>query len=82
VAGFIMRAICNCEGWRASISQGTVMLFAYIDAAVGSMLLQAVAGMFFAVILMGRRVLLAPCEWLRLNRPAEDSEPVDAPVSK
>lgn len=36
------------------------MLFAYIDSALGSMLLQAMAGIIFAAIVMGRRILAAP----------------------
>ena len=32
-----------------------LMLLAYIDTALGSMLLQAMAGMIFAAIVMGRR---------------------------
>jgi hypothetical protein len=52
------------------------MLFAYIDAALGSMLLQAMAGMVFAAIVMGRRVIAAPFAWFRLKDPKEN--PVDS----
>ena len=41
------------------------ILIAYIDPALGSMLLQAVAGGIFAAMKIGRRVLAAPLRWLR-----------------
>jgi len=40
------------------------MLLAYIDSALGSMLLQAMAGMIFAAVVMGRRILATPLAWL------------------
>jgi hypothetical protein len=40
------------------------MLFAYIDPALGSMLLQAVAGVIVAAMVIGRRFLMAPIGWL------------------
>jgi hypothetical protein len=40
------------------------ILLAYIDPALGSMLLQAVAGTIFAAMIMGRRVLAAPLRLL------------------
>jgi hypothetical protein len=40
------------------------MLFAYIDPALGSMLLQAAAGVILAAVVMGRRVLATPLRWL------------------
>jgi hypothetical protein len=40
------------------------MILAYIDAALGSMLLQALAGMILAGIVMGRRIIAAPLAWL------------------
>jgi len=49
------------------------MLFAYIDAALGSMLLQALVGTFLASIVMWRRVFSAPLVWLGLKRPTSDS---------
>jgi hypothetical protein len=41
------------------------MIFAYIDVALGSMILQAMAGMVLAGVVMGRRALLAPLAWFR-----------------
>jgi hypothetical protein len=40
------------------------MLLAYIDTALGSMLLQGMAGMILAGIVMGRRILAIPLAWL------------------
>jgi hypothetical protein len=48
------------------------MLLAYIDSALGSMLLQAMAGMIFAAVVMGRRMLAAPLAWL--NPRSSDQE--------
>ena len=52
-----------------------MMLFAYIDPALGSMLLQAMAGVIFAAMVIGRRMILAPLEWLHLRSPAKAPEP-------
>jgi len=41
------------------------MLFAYIDIALGSMLIQAMAGMVLAGIVMGRQLLTASLTWIR-----------------
>jgi hypothetical protein len=41
------------------------ILIAYIDPALGSMLLQAMAGVLFAAMIMGRRILAAPLRWLQ-----------------
>ena len=41
------------------------MLFAYIDSALGSMLLQGMAGLILAGMVMGRRILAAPLAWFR-----------------
>ena len=41
------------------------MLFAYIDPALGSMLLQGIAGMILAGIVMGRRILALPLTWFQ-----------------
>ena len=48
------------------------MLFAYIDTALGSMLIQAMAGIIFAAVVMGRRILAAPLAWL--NPPSPELE--------
>jgi hypothetical protein len=50
------------------------MLFAYIDAALGSMLLQALVGTFLASVVMWRRAFAAPLIWLGLKRPTQDSD--------
>ena len=50
------------------------MLLAYIDAALGSMLLQAMAGMVFAAIVMGRRILAAPFAWMSSKDSTEVSD--------
>jgi hypothetical protein len=50
------------------------MLFAYIDPALGSMMLQAVAGLVLAGVVMGRRILVAPFAWLRVKRPPCESD--------
>jgi hypothetical protein len=47
------------------------MLIAYIDTALGSMLLQAMAGMIFAAMVMGRRVLAAPLAWMSSKNSAQ-----------
>jgi len=49
------------------------MLFAYIDSALGSMLLQAMAGIIFAAIVMGRRILAAPLAWFYGQSATQDS---------
>lgn len=49
------------------------MLLAYIDPALGSMLLQAIAGMIFAAIVMGRRILTAPLAWLNSRNSSQDA---------
>ena len=54
------------------------MLLAYIDAALGSMLLQAMAGMIFAAIVMGRRILAAPLAWMSSKDLTESTEDSDA----
>jgi hypothetical protein len=41
------------------------MLFAYIDPALGSMLLQGLAGMILAGLIMGRRILAFPLTWFQ-----------------
>ena len=46
------------------------ILIAYIDPALGSMLLQAMAGVMFAAMIMGRRILAAPLRWLQAIRGA------------
>ena len=52
-----------------------LILTAYIDPSLGSMLLQAMAGIFFATLVMGRRLFLAPLELLRLRRSAPKDQP-------
>jgi hypothetical protein len=47
-----------------------LILSAYIDPSLGSMLLQAIAGVLIAAMIMGRRIILAPLEWLHLRRSA------------
>jgi hypothetical protein len=49
------------------------MILAYIDMALGSMLLQAMAGVVFAAIVMGRRVLTAPLAWFYGKSADQDS---------
>ena len=49
------------------------MLFAYIDTALGSMLLQAMAGVIFAAVVMGRRILAAPLAWIYPRSSAADT---------
>jgi hypothetical protein len=49
-------------------------LLAYIDPAVGSMLLQSLGALALAAMVMGRRLLLVPLEWLYLRRPASAPE--------
>lgn len=49
------------------------MMFAYIDIALGSMLLQATAGMVLAGMVMGRRLLAAPLAWIKTSA-AENTE--------
>jgi hypothetical protein len=51
-----------------------MMLIAYIDAALGSMILQAMVGTALAGIVMGRRILMAPLEWLGLKRAIPDPD--------
>jgi hypothetical protein len=51
-----------------------MMLLAYIDAALGSMLLQALAGTLMASVLMWRRIFAAPLVWLGLKRPTQDND--------
>lgn len=43
-------------------------LLAYIDVNLGSMLIQAFAGAAFAGLVVGRRFLAAPLEWVRSRR--------------
>ena len=52
------------------------MLFAYIDLALGSMLLQGMAGMILAGVIMGRRILTAPFAWFqsRGSMPVSEGE--------
>jgi hypothetical protein len=47
------------------------MILAYIDTALGSMLLQAMAGMIFAAVVFGRRILAAPLAWMSSKNSAE-----------
>jgi hypothetical protein len=55
--------------WRAKNNHpsGAPMIFAYIDPALGSMVLQAVAGVFFAGVVICRRAIVSPinrfCSW-------------------
>ena len=50
------------------------MLFAYIDPALGSMLLQAMAGMIFAAMVVGRRILTSPFAWITSKNSAQVAE--------
>jgi hypothetical protein len=50
------------------------MLFAYIDLALGSMLLQATAGMVLAGIIMGRRILAVPFTWFQSSGTMPESD--------
>jgi hypothetical protein len=50
------------------------MLFAYIDLALGSMLLQGMAGMVLAAMIMGRRFLAAPFAWFQSRDGVTESE--------
>lgn len=47
------------------------MLLAYIDPAVGSMLLQAIAAIVLAGGLFFRRVFFAPLAWFN-SKPSDD----------
>jgi hypothetical protein len=49
-------------------------LIAYLDVALGSMALQAVAGMFIAGLVMGRRFLMSPFSWLGSRRSAQECD--------
>jgi hypothetical protein len=53
------------------------MLIAYIDTTLGSMLLQAMAGMIFAAIVMGRRILATPLAWISSKNSAQDTDTED-----
>jgi hypothetical protein len=46
------------------------MLVAYIDPAIGSMLLQAIAAIGLAGAVVCRRLLLAPLAWFGHKNPA------------
>lgn len=48
------------------------MLFAYIDPALGSMLLQAMAGAIFAALVMGRKIFVAPFARLYSKESGQD----------
>jgi hypothetical protein len=50
------------------------MLFAYIDSALGSMLLQGMAGMILAGMIMGRRILAVPLAWFQSRGAMPESE--------
>jgi hypothetical protein len=50
------------------------MLFGYIDVALGSMVLQAMAGMVLAGIVMGRRMIFAPLAWFRKDSENESED--------
>jgi hypothetical protein len=50
------------------------MLLAYIDTALGSMLLQAMAGVIFAGMVMGRRILATPLAWMSSRNSTPDSD--------
>ena len=54
-----------------------LMLFAYIDTALGSMLLQAMAGMIFAAMVLGRRILAAPLAWMTAKNSAPETDSQD-----
>jgi len=50
------------------------MVIAYIDLALGSMLLQATAGMILAGMVMGRRILALPLTWFQSRGTMPGSE--------
>ena len=50
------------------------MLFSYIDAALGSMLLQGMAGMILAGMVMGHRILAVPLAWFQSSGAMPESE--------
>ena len=52
-----------------------LILTAYIDPSLGSMLLQAMAGILLAALVMGRRLFVVPLEWLHLRRRAPKDQP-------
>lgn len=54
------------------------MLFAYIDIALGSMLIQAMAGMVLAGMVMGRRLLAAPLSWFSSSAAENTDSEFDA----
>ncbi len=49
------------------------MLFAYIDRALGSMLLQAMAGAIFAALVMGRKIFVAPFAWIHSRNSVQNA---------
>jgi hypothetical protein len=53
------------------IQNWNMMLVAYIDAALGSMLLQAMGGMILAGIVMGRRIFAVPFAWMNSKSATE-----------
>jgi hypothetical protein len=59
-----------------------LILTAYIDPSLGSMLLQAMASIFLAALVMGRRLFLTPLEWLRLRRPKQTDQSKESGVKK
>jgi hypothetical protein len=51
-----------------------MILIAYIDVALGSMALQAFAGIVIGALVMGRRFLMSPFAWLGLRRSAQECD--------
>ncbi len=51
-----------------------MILIAYIDVALGSMALQAFAGMVIAGLVMGRRFLTSPFTWLGSRRSPQECD--------
>jgi len=59
------------------------MLVAYIDPAVGSMLLQAIAAIGLAGAVVCRRLLFAPLAWFSNgNSTHQDTDPDSSPAGE
>jgi hypothetical protein len=57
------------------------MLFAYIDPAIGSMILQAIAAIGLAGAVVCRRILLGPLAWITHGRIGGQDQKADSPPS-
>lgn len=64
-------AIGRASGDVTLTGRPHLMLIAYIDLALGSMLIQAMAGIVLAGMVMGRRFLAAPFAWFSSKNAQE-----------